>query len=449
MVFTALIFSLVDLFLAMPKNDLHLWPRMTNTSNSLPTTTEVCIIGAGPSGIVTALFLAKKGIESIVLDKFHFPRPKPCADCITGNTLRILKEINPEILPRLVNSGKMKAMHGIHAFSSNSSKIKFDFLPLEPETTEPSCYTIKREEFDLALFEEAKNNQLITIKESFHVEKIHCSKEEAYVLEKKGEKISANIIVNASGSNSNLQKEAYSQHNKERNTAIGIRGYFENIEISDPEFCELFLSRKLMPGGIYISPMSNNQANVNLVLRIDKLKKYDLDLKKTFQDFLENHPLIRDKFKNAVQIEKFTGSQLRLGTVKRKIHGDRFIMVGDAAGLIDILSANGIPQAFMSGKIAAEHISQAVAISDYSRKNLVSYEKAIFKATKNYLRLGRLASPFMRSEKVLDIVDLLLNKFSKQLGNNKALEALVYDKKYSWNLINPKYYRRFFFGMKN
>lgn len=422
---------------------------MSETEISKSTHTDICIVGAGPSGIVTALFLAKKGIHSVVVDKFHFPRPKPCADCITGNTLRILKEINPNILPSLVADEKMNAIHGINAFSSNTNKIKFDFLPLEPETLEPSCYTIKREEFDFALFEEAKNNKFISLKEGFHVQEIVANSKEAFVLEKGGEKIEAKAIVNASGSNSNLQKETYSKHNKDTNTAIGIRAYFENIEVTDPNFCELFLSRNLMPGGLYISPITNNTANVNLVLRIDKIKKHDLDLKKTFNDFLENHPIIKDKFKDAIQIEKFSGSQLRLGTVKRKIHGDRFIMVGDAAGLIDILSANGIPQAFMSGKIAAEHLAEALAISDFSSKTLIAYEKAIFKATKNYLRMGRLASPFMKSEKVLDIVDLLLNKFSNQLENNKALEALVYNKKYSWNIINPKYYKRFFFGMKN
>lgn len=422
---------------------------MSDASSTKLIQTDICIVGAGPSGIVTALFLAKKEIRSIVVDKFHFPRPKPCADCITGNTLRILKEINPKILPSLVAAEKMKPMYGINAFSSNTNKIKFDFLPLEPDTTEPSCYTIKREEFDFALFKEAKNNKFITLKEGFHVQDIVATNEEAYVQEKGGEKIWAQAIVNASGSNSSLQKETYTKHNKDANTAIGIRAYFENIEVSDPNFCELFLSRNLMPGGIYISPMTDNQANVNLVLRIDKIKKHDLDLKKTFNDFLENHPIIKAKFKDAVQIEKFSGSQLRLGTVKRKIHGDRFIMVGDAAGLIDILSANGIPQAFMSGKIAAEHLADAMTVGDFSSNSLVTYEKAIFKATKNYLRMGRLASPFMKSEKVLDIVDLLLNKFSNQLENNKALEALVYNKKYSWSFINPKYYKRFFFGMKN
>tara|TARA_R110002096_G_scaffold276109_1_gene469926 strand:+ start:139076 stop:140344 length:1269 start_codon:yes stop_codon:yes gene_type:complete len=422
---------------------------MSEKSISKNISSEVCIIGAGPSGIVTALFLAKKGISSIVLDKFHFPRPKPCADCITGNTLRILKEINPQILDQLVKEEKMKAMHGINAFSSNTNKIKFDFLALEAGTDEASCYTIKREDFDYAIFKEAQKNKLITLREGFHVKNIFSSKEEAFVEEKNGEKIIAKVLVNASGSNSNLQKENYKSYNKDSNTAIGIRAYFENIEMNSPDYCELFLSRSLMPGGMYISPMTHNQANVNLVLRIDKLKKHEIDLKKIFDDFLENHPIVKNKFKNAIQLEKFAGSQLRLGTVKRKIHGDRFIMVGDAAGLIDILSANGIPQAFMSGKIAAEHLAEAFAKGDFSSKALLKYEKAIFKATKNYLRMGRIASPFMKSEKVLDLVDLLLNKFSNQLENNKALEALVYNKKYSWNIINPKYYRRFFFGMKN
>ena len=372
----------------------------TSTTSS----TDIVIVGGGPAGIMTALFLAKKQIPTIVVDRSTFPRPKPCADCITGNTIRILKELNPEILENLVDNGLMKPMHGINAFSSNSSKIKFDFLPLESNTEEPSCYTIKREEFDDALIEEARKSSWITLKEGFQVTNIQTDKNGATITEKSGVTISAKAVVNASGSNSGLQKSLHKKHNKDSNTAIGIRAYFENVDVDDSEYCELFISRNLMPGGIYISPMSGNKANVNLVLRIDKLKKYDLDLKKTFDDFLANHPLIKAKFANATQLEKFSGSQLRLGTVKRKIHGNRFIMAGDAAGLIDILSANGIPQAFMSGKIAAQHLQECVLKNDFSEKALRSYEKAIYKATSNYLRLGRLTSPLMKSERVLNIV---------------------------------------------
>ena len=411
--------------------------------------TSILIIGAGPAGMVTALFLARSGIQSTIVEKGSFPKPKPCADCVTGNTLRILKELAPDLLKELVNKDVLKPMFGINAFSSNNSKIKFDFLPLEPNTDESSCYTIKREDFDHALYMLMLKEPNIRILQNFHINDIKIDRQSALVTEKNGQRMEAELIVNASGSNSNLNQKLNNTANKEEHTAIGIRAYFENVKLERDDYCELFLSRKLMPGGLYVSPLPNNAANVNLVLRLDKVKKHQIDLKKTFEEFVTQHPLLKEKFAEARLLENFSGSQLRLGTSKRKIHGSRYIMVGDAAGLIDILSANGIPQAFMSGKIAASHIAECIREKDFSESRLKTYEKDIYKATNNYLRLGRIASPFMKSEFVLNMVDQLLNKFSIKLENNKTLEALVYNKKLRWNPLKPEVYRRFFFGMKN
>lgn len=416
-----------------------------------PIKTSICIIGAGPAGVVTALFLAKQGIKSVLLDKSSFPRQKPCADCVTGNALRILKEINPEFINGLVQTGHLLPIGGINAYSSNHSKIKFDFLPLEPNTAEPSCYTIQRESFDTYLLEEAKNTGFVTVLENFTVSNLNFTSTQVEIQGKNGENIIADCVVNATGSNGKLDEKLFGVKPKQDHTAIGIRTYFKNIDLANADFCELYLSRKLMPGGMYVSPMPNNEVNVNMVVRLDKQKKHKIDLKQTFEDFLENNPLAKAKFANATQLRNFEGSQLKLGTLKRTIHRERYIMVGDAAGLIDILSANGMPQAFMSGKIAAEHLSKCVEKNDFSEKRLKAYEKQVFKRTKNYLKMGRISAPFMKSEFVLDMANYVLNTFSSQIENNKALEAIVYGKKSKnpFTRINPKYYKRFFFGMKN
>lgn len=407
--------------------------------------TSICIIGAGPSGVVTALFLAKKGIPSILLDKSTFPRQKPCADCITSNCIRILNEINPELLPQLVEEKNVLPINGINAYAANLNKIKFEFLPLEPNTTQPSCYTIERAHFDMLLLNEAKKTGLISVYENTRVNKLRFNQDSVTVETNKEMEITASCVVNASGSGSSLEEKLFDIPPEPAHTAIGIRAYFKNVELADNDFSELYLSRKLMPGGMYVSPMPNNEVNVNLVVRLDKQKKHQIDLKQTFADFLEENPLAKSKFARAEQLRNFEGAQLKLGTLKRKIHRERYIAVGDAAGLIDILSANGIPQAFMSGKIAAQHLANCIATNDFSEATLKAYEKAIFKATHNYLKLGRRSAPLMKSEYVLDMVNYLLNTFSAQIENNKTLESLVYKKKLL-PFINPK---RFFFGMKN
>ncbi len=55
--------------------------------------TEALIIGAGPSGISSAITLQKAGITNIVIDKSSFPRNKTCGGLVTNKTLRVLKEL--------------------------------------------------------------------------------------------------------------------------------------------------------------------------------------------------------------------------------------------------------------------------------------------------------------------------------------------------------------------
>ena len=57
---------------------------------------EVCIIGAGPGGCSTAMFLAKMGIPSLLVDKATFPRDKICGDGLSGWVLSTLNKLDPE-----------------------------------------------------------------------------------------------------------------------------------------------------------------------------------------------------------------------------------------------------------------------------------------------------------------------------------------------------------------
>lgn len=48
------------------------------------------VVGAGPAGSLTALLLARRGIDVLLLDRARFPRPKPCGDCMSAAATRLL-----------------------------------------------------------------------------------------------------------------------------------------------------------------------------------------------------------------------------------------------------------------------------------------------------------------------------------------------------------------------
>src|ERR1700716_3710630 len=54
---------------------------------------DAVIVGAGPGGSATAHFLAQRGLDVLLLDRFDFPRDKTCGDGLTPRALRVLERM--------------------------------------------------------------------------------------------------------------------------------------------------------------------------------------------------------------------------------------------------------------------------------------------------------------------------------------------------------------------
>jgi len=77
---------------------------------------------------------------------------------------------------------------------------------------------------------------------------------------------------------------------------------------------------------------------------------------------IAEHPLFRERFAGAVELpESRRGWLLPLGSKRRTIHGHGWLLVGDAAALIDPFSGEGIGNAMVSGRLAAETVHEALA----------------------------------------------------------------------------------------
>ena len=89
-------------------------------------------------------------------------------------------------------------------------------------------------------------------------------------------------------------------------------------------------------------------------------------------------PTIAERFKDAEALEEVKGFGLPLGSKQYSISGNRFMLCGDAASLIDPFSGEGIETAMESGKFAAEQILHSFANDDFSEKTLKAYDKRVY-----------------------------------------------------------------------
>ena len=68
-------------------------PATTGLTTTGPAATEeadVIVVGAGPAGSATACYLARAGVDVLVLEKAHFPREKVCGDGLTPRAVKAL-----------------------------------------------------------------------------------------------------------------------------------------------------------------------------------------------------------------------------------------------------------------------------------------------------------------------------------------------------------------------
>lgn len=128
----------------------------------------ICILGAGPGGLTTAIDLAQRGIASVVVEKAKFPRHKADGDAMTSGVLRTLYELSPDMYHRF--AGRTDIIQVIQGFcfnTPNGKKASFSLAsPTNKKLKIEHCYGCKRIDFDQFLLEEAKKYPLIQIIEN-------------------------------------------------------------------------------------------------------------------------------------------------------------------------------------------------------------------------------------------------------------------------------------------
>ena len=85
---------------------------------------DVIVVGGGPAGASTAYFLARAGVDVLLLDRARFPRDKPCAEYLSPQASRILSEMGAL---QLVEAAGAAQLAGMVIRAPNGSEIRGEF----------------------------------------------------------------------------------------------------------------------------------------------------------------------------------------------------------------------------------------------------------------------------------------------------------------------------------
>jgi geranylgeranyl reductase family protein len=306
---------------------------------------DACVIisGAGPAGSLAAWELRRYGISTLIFDKEMFPRYKVCGAGLTHKTLAILPfDISP-VIHTTINSIR---------FSRNCSEV------FTRTNEHPLIYCTMRDELDNFLLKKAIDagsgfsggEKVTAIRESDGLIRVRTSKAE----------YSSLFFIGADGASS-LAARTFSL-NRDIEWGMAWEAEVRPVTADLDRFSgTVFLDWGTFPGGYaWIFPKRDHfSVGIGGPARLAKLmpeyyRRFILSTKIPIHETISNrsHPL-------PVRIKKSV------------FHSGNVIVAGDAAGLTDALTGEGIYWAMKSGIAAArfiheKHSGKTSSISPYS-----------------------------------------------------------------------------------
>jgi flavin-dependent dehydrogenase len=405
--------------------------------------TDICIIGAGPAGLAASWQLSKLGIRHLLAEAESFPRHKPCGDIITSPVLRALQRMDPEILQELKKENLLNPIWKTQIFPPNNQALSLDFLPFNGLPGEASCYAVSRYDLDAVLKEKVVSMQMVDFREFCRIKTIEKTEDGLLLQAENGTILKTKLAIFASGS-SGLLPAKLGRQIPDQECAIGIRVHYENVHWNSTQTA-LFLDQEEMPGGLYITPLPQGRCNVNLVLSLKKVRKEKIALKEKLEQLLQEKPVLREAFAKARRIGTPEGSRLYLGLKKRPVSGANYLLAGDAAGLIEFFSGNGIPQALESGLLAAKTAAEALNTADFSAAFLLQYDQELYLKYPPGKLSTRLVFPLLHQRFFSRLLLGFLNYLASRPHTNALLRDLLYARNPGRILRKPGFYYALFF----
>ena len=310
-------------------------------------THDVAVIGAGPAGVAAAVALARAGREVVLVDKATFPRDKICGDGLTAQALRHLEWMG--LRPDAVAS--WQEVHDVVLRSPSGHEVQ---LPL-PRHQGTFAAVARRYDLDAAVVDLARKHD-VDVREGTTVESVEQDAG-GVTLRTSGGPVRAAYVVAADGMWSPTRKALGLDVPGYRGEWHAFRQYF--TDVTGPAARELMVSFEadIIPGYFWAFPLPGGGANVGF--GIDRGGRNTThDMKQLWPDLLARTHL-RDWLGPDARPE----GPHRAWPIPARIDSlpsgrGRVLFVGDAVGACDPMTGEGIGQALLTGRLAADVVSR-------------------------------------------------------------------------------------------
>jgi geranylgeranyl reductase family protein len=295
---------------------------------------DVVVVGAGPAGSTAAYRLASDGATVLILDRASFPRDKACGGGVTMRGARLL--------PFAIDPVVECVVERVHVTMGHHGPRR------DVDGGGPMVLMTQRRRLDHFLVERAIAAGA-EFRDRTRVRGIRIAPDGVVVSTDHGT-IAAEVLVGADGANGvtraalGVPAPSYAIA-LEGNLPRGAVGFDDARYVS-----EALLEFSTVPGGYgWIFPKGDH-CNFGVGGWFTEGPR----LREHLAELCEAHGVAMD------DIVHLRGHRLPIRRSGAPIAMPRAVLVGDAAGLVDPFSGDGIYEAFLSSKIASEAIADVL-----------------------------------------------------------------------------------------
>ena len=343
---------------------------------------DVVVVGAGPGGIAAAITASALGASVVCVDKAEFPRDKTCGDGLTTGALRRLESLG---LTRaeLLGVGVASIREAV-LVSPSGRRVT---LPL-PDDDGLHAVVAARRDLDAALVGLARRLG-VDVREQCAVEKVATTTDDVEIVLAGGASLHARHVIAADGHWSPIRRALEPDAPRDLGEWHAVRQYFADVD--DDRLWVLF-ERDLLPGYAWIFPLPGGGANVGYgVLRADG--RSGRDLKDLWPELLARPTLRAVLGPRARPTEPVRAWPIPTRYDPARLARGRVLFVGDAAGVVDPMTGEGVAQALETGALAAE----AIATGDTPEEVAARYRRGVASALGRDLRFASVLQALLRS----------------------------------------------------
>ena len=373
---------------------------------------DVVVVGAGPAGAATAAHLAQAGLDVVLLEQAHLPRPKTCGDALGPRAVRELVTLG---LPTPQDDGWHRTK-GVRVVGGGM-RLLLDW----PDTAGFPPYGLvrRRDLLDAALADHAvaRGAQLrqgvrVTgaIQEGGRVVGVRAEHLDETGAAQSETEFRAPLIIAADGGASPLATAAGRTVRPGRTTAYAARAYFTGPR-HDDDYLETWLDltatgddghEVVLPGYGWIFGLGDGTSNVGIGVLNRTARLGKLDEQQELRRWIATMPP-EWSFDRDSQVGEIAGDRLAVGADRRPHYADGLMLVGDAGGMGNPFTGEGIAYALESGRLAAETVVQAFARADDAGRErvLAGYPAVITDSLGGYYTLGRVFAKMIGNPEVM------------------------------------------------